>query len=93
VAKENATLTEVTPKVLKYPCNRGSPSTRSSTSTRRRSGARCDVGKGKRRNRETLEVTRKGKSIADVLDMTVEEAAEFSRRCRGCARAQDLEAR
>jgi excinuclease ABC subunit A len=39
----------------------------------------CDVCKGKRYNRETLEITFKGKSIADVLDMTVEEAAEFFR--------------
>ena len=39
----------------------------------------CDVCKGKRYNRETIEVTFKGKSIADVLDMTVEEAAEFFR--------------
>jgi excinuclease ABC subunit A len=37
----------------------------------------CDVCKGKRYNRETLEIKFKGKSIADVLDMTVEEAAEF----------------
>jgi len=37
----------------------------------------CETCKGKRYNRETLEVTFKGKSIADVLDMTVEEAQEF----------------
>ncbi|HWA21751.1 MAG TPA: excinuclease ABC subunit UvrA, partial [Caulobacterales bacterium] len=37
----------------------------------------CDVCKGHRYNRETLEVTFKGKSIADVLDMTVEEAAKL----------------
>jgi excinuclease ABC subunit A len=37
----------------------------------------CDVCKGKRYNRETLEVKFKEKSVADVLDMTVEEGAEF----------------
>jgi excinuclease ABC subunit A len=37
----------------------------------------CDICKGKRYNRETLEVTFKQKTIADVLDMTVEEALEF----------------
>jgi excinuclease ABC subunit A len=39
----------------------------------------CDVCKGKRYNRETLDITFKGKSIADVLDMTVDEGAEFFR--------------
>ena len=37
----------------------------------------CEVCKGKRYNRETLEATFKGKSIADVLEMTVDEACEF----------------
>ncbi|MBW3618258.1 MAG: excinuclease ABC subunit UvrA [Proteobacteria bacterium] len=37
----------------------------------------CDVCKGKRYNRETLEIVFKGRSISDVLDMTVEEAADF----------------
>ena len=37
----------------------------------------CDVCHGKRFNRETLEVMYKGKTISDVLDMTIEEAADF----------------
>ncbi|HWE99244.1 MAG TPA: excinuclease ABC subunit UvrA [Caulobacteraceae bacterium] len=39
----------------------------------------CDVCKGHRYNRETLEILFRGKSIADVLDMTVEEAADMFR--------------
>ena len=38
---------------------------------------KCDVCKGKRYNRETLEVKYKGKTIYDVLDMTVSEAMDF----------------
>lgn len=37
----------------------------------------CDVCRGKRFNKETLEIRFKGKNIADVLDMTIEEAADF----------------
>jgi excinuclease ABC subunit A len=39
----------------------------------------CEVCRGRRYNRETLEVTYKGKNIADVLDLTVDEAARFFR--------------
>ncbi len=43
----------------------------------------CDVCHGARYNRETLEVKFKGKSIADVLDMTVEDAADFFKAVPG----------
>jgi excinuclease ABC subunit A len=46
----------------------------------------CDVCKGKRYNRETLQVVYKGKSIADVLDMTVADAVEFFNEIPGIAR-------
>lgn len=49
----------------------------------------CDVCHGKRYNRETLEVRYKGKSIADVLDMTVEEAQRFFDAVPGVARKLD----
>ena len=39
----------------------------------------CEVCRGRRYNRETLEITFKGKNIADILDMTVDEAARFFR--------------
>ena len=39
----------------------------------------CEVCRGRRYNRETLEITYKGKNIADVLDFTVDEAARFFR--------------
>lgn len=39
----------------------------------------CEVCKGKRYNRETLEIRYKGKNVADVLDMTVDQAVEFFR--------------
>ena len=40
---------------------------------------KCEVCHGQRYNRETLEITYKGKNIADVLDLTVDEAARFFR--------------
>ncbi len=46
----------------------------------------CDVCRGKRYNRETLQVLFKGKSIADVLDMTVAEAVEFFSEIPGLMR-------
>jgi excinuclease ABC subunit A len=49
----------------------------------------CDVCRGKRFNRETLEIRYKGKNIADVLDMTIEEAAEFFAPIPRIARKMD----
>ncbi|WP_324717274.1 excinuclease ABC subunit UvrA [Carboxydochorda subterranea] len=46
----------------------------------------CEVCKGRRYNRETLEIKYKEKSIADVLDMTVDEAVEFFRNVPGVYR-------
>jgi len=54
----------------------------------------CEICRGKRYNRETLEVTYKGKNIADILDMTVDEAARFFRNvpalCRRLETLQDV---
>ena len=47
---------------------------------------KCDVCKGKRYNRETLEVKYKGKTISDVLDMSVKEALEFFENIPGIKR-------
>jgi excinuclease ABC subunit A len=49
----------------------------------------CDVCQGKRFNKETLEIRYKGKNIADVLDMTIEEAAEFFEYIPHVARKMD----
>jgi excinuclease ABC subunit A len=43
----------------------------------------CEVCRGRRYNRETLEITYKGKNIADILDMTVDEASRFFRNIPG----------
>jgi excinuclease ABC subunit A len=54
----------------------------------------CEICRGRRYNRETLEMTYKGKNIADVLDMTVDEAARFFRNiptlCPKLERLQDV---
>ena len=47
----------------------------------------CEVCHGKRYNREALEIHYKGRSIADVLEMTVEEALEFFAPCRPSGRS------
>ena len=49
----------------------------------------CDVCRGKRFNRETLDIRYKGKNIADVLDMTIEEAAVFFAPIPSIARKMD----
>jgi excinuclease ABC subunit A len=52
----------------------------------------CEVCKGSRYNRETMEVKYKGKSIADILNMTVDQAAEFFRfQPRICRRLKTLQ--
>ncbi len=50
----------------------------------------CEVCKGRRYNRETLEVRYKGKSIADVLDLTVEDALDFFNNQRRIAEKLEL---
>jgi excinuclease ABC subunit A len=49
----------------------------------------CEVCKGKRYNREALEITYKGKTISDVLGMTVEQAAEFFKNIPSIAKKMD----
>jgi excinuclease ABC subunit A len=49
----------------------------------------CDVCRGRRFNKETLEIRYKGKNIADVLDMTIEEAAAFFSHIPQIARKMD----
>ncbi len=49
----------------------------------------CEVCHGKRYNREALEITFKGKTISDVLDMTVEQAAEFFENLPAIKRKMD----
>jgi excinuclease ABC subunit A len=49
----------------------------------------CEDCKGKRYNREALEITYKDKTISDVLDMTVEQAAEFFQNIPGIAKKMD----
>lgn len=46
----------------------------------------CETCHGKRYNRETLEVTYNGKTVADILDMPIEEAAEFFKAYTGISR-------
>jgi excinuclease ABC subunit A len=50
----------------------------------------CDTCRGRRYNRETLEVLYKGKSIADVLDMTIEDGAEFFKAVRSIGEKLDM---
>ena len=49
-------------------------------------GGRCEVCHGKRYNRETLEVTYNGKTVADILNMPIEEAADFFKAYTGISR-------
>ncbi len=50
----------------------------------------CETCKGRRYNRETLEVLYKGKSIADVLDMTIEDGADFFKAVRPIAEKMEM---